>query len=123
VPFWPVSALSRLGLGRALPLCSPDFGRVTVRKLKSPSAAPGMSSSVSTSTRSSPRSGRSRTKLAPWPSECSRSVPAWSPVRDPRTVIGPSSAAGAPRRLICVSGEADMVPGIGNAPIWAPVVV
>jgi hypothetical protein len=42
-------------------------------------------------------------------------VPGCAPLIDPVTVIAPSwSAAGSPRKVIWLAGEAKWLPGIGN---------
>jgi hypothetical protein len=67
-----------------------------------------------TVTRSPCRNGRDTTKLAPWPSECARSVPAWRPLREPVTRTVPIRDGAIPRKLIWVPGDAVRVPSGGN---------
>jgi hypothetical protein len=88
-------------------------GMRAVLNTKSPLRVPRIGKAVRTVTRSPPRRGRRRTKLAPRPSEWARRRPAWPPLREPLTRILPSRRAGAPRSEICVRGPAETVPGEG----------
>ena len=90
-------------------------GMRAIRNVKSPLRVPRTGRSVRTVTRSPPRKRLRSTKLAPLPSECARSRPAWRPLREPLTRIVPSRLARAPRSEICVRGPAETVPGEGYA--------
>ena len=84
-------------------------------KVKVPLAAPRMFSPVVTVTVSPGVNRAAGRKLAPWPSEWARSVPACAPLVDPVTVIRfCRSLRDAPRKLICVFGFAMGVPSAGN---------
>src|SRR5436305_15085804 len=73
-----------------------------------------MLSDVPTVTISPAANGVAGSKLPPLPSESACTVPGCEPLRDPVTVIVPSWLAGTPRKVICVAGEANCPPGIGN---------
>src|SRR5436305_13697063 len=73
-----------------------------------------MLSDVLTLTTSPAANGVAGSKLPPLPSESAWIVPGCAPLRDPVTLIVPSWLAGTPRKAICVAGEANWPPGIGN---------
>src|SRR3954452_13977959 len=81
--------------------------------LKSPLDALTTLRSVWTVTVSLATNGFAGTKLTPWPSECATSLPAWLPLREPRTVTVPRAAASPPRKEIVVFVPTVGVPGIG----------
>ena len=54
------------------------------------------------------------TKLAPRPSECGFSVPAWAWLREPVTVTAPIWLGAIPRNEIWACGGATRLPLIGN---------
>src|SRR5437764_1839278 len=76
--------------------------------------APTRSGSAETVTVSPGLNGLAGRKLAPSPSECDRSRPECLPVSEPVTLIPVRSFFAAPRKLICVVGDAASLPSAGK---------
>lgn len=83
-------------------------------KLNVPRRPPKMFRLVRTETISPDSNLSVGTKLPPCPSESLRTVPLRAPVREPVTEIIPRRSAAIPRNVICVSGDAVLLPGVGN---------
>jgi hypothetical protein len=92
---------------------APLGSRAIVNVTAPPVPAPTSDAPARTVTVSPWLNGFAGMKLAPCPSECDLSTPAWAPVFDPVTCTVPSALGGTPRKLTWVCGEATGVPAVG----------
>src|SRR5437764_2355542 len=91
----------------------PALRNRAIVNVTAPLLAPSSDAPTRTVTVSPGLNGFVGTKLAPWPSECALSAPAWAPVFEPTTCTVPSALGGTPRKLTWVCGEATGVPAVG----------